>query len=98
MAITPRFETRYVEAALPVVFHEYDMGKPSIGFMLRFNGLVVGSDHIMPFLGKGDVYALDLYMRLRIMLFRSPACKGKRASGSHRSGSKDMIPCATPND
>jgi len=97
LAITPRFESRYFEAALPVVFHEYALAAPSVGFMLRFNGLVLGSDHILPFVSKGDVYALDLYARLRIMLFRSPTCKGKRTSTRHRSGSKDMVPCATPN-
>ncbi len=97
LAVTLRFETRYFEAALPVVFHEYAVTQPSVGFMLRFNGLVLGSDHILPFVSKGDVYALDVYARLRIMLFRSPACKGKGASKKHRSGSKDMVPCATPN-
>ncbi len=98
MAITPRFETRYFEAALPIVIREYDIAHPTIGLMLRFNGLVVGSDHIMPFIGKNDVYALDLYVRLRWMIFRSPACRGKRAGGKHRQGSTGMIPCAFPND
>lgn len=96
LAITPRFETRYFEAALPVVLHEYAITRPSIGFMLRLNGLVIGSDHILPFVSKADVYALDVYARLRIMLFRSPACKGKRSSKKHRSGSKDMVPCVFP--
>jgi hypothetical protein len=100
LAITPRFETRYVEAALPIVLHEYDIAKPSIGFMLRFHGIVVGSDHIIPFVSRRDVSALDLYLRIRWMIFRSPACgNGKKArSGSlaHRSGAKDMVPCATP--
>lgn len=97
LAITPRFETRYFEAALPVVFHEYALARPSVGVMLRFNSLVLGSDHIMPFVSKGDVYAMDLYARVRFMLFRSPACIGKRAKNKHRTGSKDMVPCATPN-
>ncbi len=96
MAITPRFETRYFEAALPIVMHEYDVAHPSIGFMLRLNGLVVGSDQIMPFISKGDVYALDLYVRVRWMIFRSPACRGKRTNKKHRSGSKEMIPCSFP--
>ncbi len=98
LAITARFETRHFEAALPVVFHAYAIAPPSIGFMLRFNGLVIGSDHILPFVGKGDVYALDVYARLHLMLFRSPSCKGKRVSTRHRSGSKDMLPCAMPNE
>ena len=97
IAVTPRFETRHFEAALPVVFHEYALGQPSIGLMLRFNGLVIGSDHILPFVGRSDVYAMDLYARIRVMLFRSPSCKGKRGPSKQRSGSPGMVPCATPN-
>lgn len=97
LALTPRFETRHFEAALPVVFHEYALGQPTIGLMLRFNGVVLGSDHILPFVGRSDVYAMDLYARLRVMLFRSPSCKGKRGPAKQRSGSPGMVPCATPN-
>jgi hypothetical protein len=97
LAITPRYEMRYFEAALPVVFHEYALAQPSIGLMLRFSGLVIGSDHILPFMGRSDVYAMDLYARLRVMLFRSPSCKGKRGPAKQRSGSPGMVPCATPN-
>lgn len=98
MAITPRYGTRHFEVALPVVFHEYALSAPSIGFMLRINGLAIGSDHIMPFIGKGDVYAMDLYARLHVMLFRSPSCTGKRGPSKQRSGIAGMVPCATPND
>lgn len=99
IAITPRYESRYFEAALPVVVHEYDLLRPSIGFMLRFDGIVLGSDHIMPFISSRDAYGADVYLRVRWMIARSPFCKGKRqASATHRSGSKDMIPCATPNE
>lgn len=97
LAITPRYETRHFEAALPVVFHEYTLAAPSIGFMLRFNGLAIGSDHIVPLVGKADVYAVDLYARLHVMLFRSPSCKGERGPSKQRSGSPGMVPCATPN-
>ena len=98
IAITPRYETRYFEAALPMVMHEYDIKHPSIGFMLRFQGLVVGSDHILPFISKRDVYAMDFYVRLRWMIFKSPACKGKRAGSAiqTRNGTKAMVPCEMP--
>lgn len=98
IAITPRYETRYIEAAVPVVFHEYDLMRPSIGFMLRMDGIIVGSDHIMPFISKRDAYGADLYLRIRWMITRSPFCKGKRrSSAAHRSGSREMIPCSVPN-
>ncbi len=98
IAVTPRFETRYFEVALPLVLHEYDIRRPSVGFMLRLNGLVVGSDHVLPFLNRRDVYAADVYFRLRVMIFRSPFCKGKRTSGSrHRAGGRDAMPCSMPH-
>lgn len=99
LALTPRYETRYFEAALPIVVHEYDPLRPSIGFMLRFDGIVFGSDQIMPFISKRDVYGADVYLRIRWMIARSPFCKGKRRSAvAHRAGGREMIPCATPND
>ncbi|MEZ4788921.1 MAG: DUF5723 family protein [Flavobacteriales bacterium] len=100
IALTPRLETRYAELAVPIVLHEFDLAKPTVGFMLRLHGLVVGTDHILPFISKRDVHALDLYVRVRWMIFRSPACgNGKRSrtgSLAHRSGSKDMVPCTIP--
>lgn len=99
IAITPRFETKHVEVALPLVLHEYDVRHPSVGFMVRVEGLVIGSDHIMPFFDRRDVHAADLYFRLRFMLHRSPFCKGKRnPKAVHRTGSSEPLPCATPNE
>lgn len=97
VSIAPRYETRYVEVALPITVHEYDVTAPSVGFMLRFHGIVVGSDHIMPLISERDVHAMDLYVRIRWMIFRSPACRSGRSSSIvHRGSAKDMVPCATP--
>ena len=100
IAVTPRLETRYAELAIPVVLHEFDLAKPSVGLMLRLHGVVIGTDHLLPFVSTRDVHAVDVYFRVRWMIFRSPACgNGKRAkSGSlaHRSGNKDMVPCTIP--
>jgi Family of unknown function (DUF5723) len=98
LAITPRFETRYVEAALPITVSEYDVLRPMVGLMLRFEGLVIGTDNLLPFATTRDVFAVDLYVRLRWMIHRSPFCKGKRKStGGHRTGSSESLPCSTPN-
>lgn len=97
VAITPRYETRYFEVALPVVMHEYDVQHPSVGFMLRIDGLVIGSDHIAPFVNRRDIYAADVYFRLRWMIFRSPFCKGKRSNARHhKAGGRDAMPCSLP--
>ncbi|MBK7945488.1 MAG: hypothetical protein IPJ85_09345 [Flavobacteriales bacterium] len=97
MALAPRIETRHFEAALPIVVREYEFMHPAIGLMLRFDGFVIGTDNLLPFISKRDIHSLDAYFRLRWMIARSPFCKGKRkAKGSHRSGSKEMMPCAAP--
>ncbi|MBV6404212.1 MAG: hypothetical protein IT228_10395 [Flavobacteriales bacterium] len=97
LAITPRFESRWFEAALPVVFHEYVWQRPSVGLMLRLGDLVIGSDHVLPFLFRPDVDAVDLYLRLRITVGRSPYCKGRRRTGRrHATGSGEALPCLMP--
>lgn len=99
LSLSPRFETRYFEVALPITIQEYDVRRPSVGFMLRLDGLVVGSDHLFPFVNERAVHTVDLYFRLRVLLHRSPFCKGKRRGSGHRSrSSKDALPCAVPND
>jgi len=99
MAIAPRFETRHFEAAMPLVFHEYDFARPTLGLMLRFEGLVIGSDHLLPLISKRDMHAVDVYVRLRWMIHRSPFCRGKRsAKRSHALGSHESLPCVTPNE
>ncbi len=97
LAITPRFDTRWFEAAVPIVLHEYGWRRPSVGLMLRFSDLVVGSDHVLPFVFRPDVDAVDLYVRVRITIQRSPFCKGRRKpSRGHRPGSQDALPCMLP--
>ncbi len=97
LALTPRFESRWFEAALPVVLHEYGWRRPSVGLMLRLGDLVIGSDHVLPFLFRPDVDAVDLYLRLRITIGRSPYCKGRRRAGRrHLPGSGEAMPCAMP--
>lgn len=97
LSITPRFESRWFEAAVPVVFHEYGWRRPSVGLMLRFSDIVVGSDHVLPFLLRPDVDAVDLYLRVRITIQRSPFCKGRRKPGRrHAPGSGEALPCMMP--
>ena len=99
VAITPRFDTRWFEASIPIVFHEYVFTRPSVGLLLRFSDLSIGSDHILPFLTRPNVSGADIYFRLRITIARSPFCRGKRRSGAkHTSGSTEALPCVLPGD
>ncbi|MBL7962535.1 MAG: hypothetical protein JNM31_01705 [Flavobacteriales bacterium] len=77
LAFAPRFETKRFEAAIPVVFHAYRFTSPTVGLMVRVNNFVIGSDHLSSLFKKSDLYGMDLYVRAKVMLFRSPSCKGK---------------------
>ncbi|MCB0794135.1 MAG: hypothetical protein KDB88_05315 [Flavobacteriales bacterium] len=97
LAISPRFETRVFEAALPITIREYDLRRPMIGLMMRFNNLVLGSDHIVPLFTRQDIHAVDVYAMLRINMHRSPFCRGRRRSNrSHAPGSMEQLPCILP--
>lgn len=98
IAFNARYETRWMEVAMPLVLEEYDLRRPALGLMLRFNGIVLGTDRIGPLVSKRDMHAADFYFRLRWLIHRSPFCKGRRkANGSHAPGSGESLPCAQPN-
>ena len=94
-ALVARYETRRWEAAVPLVFHEYDIRKPAVGLMLRMNSVIIGSDNLLPLITRGNVYGVDAYFRLKWTIFRSPVCRGKRKA-EHRQGDKNALPCVTP--
>lgn len=94
-ALVARYETRRWEAAVPLVFHEYDIRKPAVGLMLRMNSVMIGSDDLLPLITRGNVYGVDAYFRLKWTIFRSPVCRGKRKA-EHRQGDMNALPCVTP--
>ena len=60
IAITPRFESRRIEIALPISY--YELFRPRVGLSFRFGVFTIGTDMIGPFLGLTDSYGADLYM------------------------------------
>jgi hypothetical protein len=91
-ALVARYETRRWEAAVPLVFREYDLAKPSVGLMLRSNNVVLGSDDLLPLVLRGSVYGVDAYVRVKWTIFRSPICRGKKKA-AHRQGDTNALPC-----
>ncbi|MFT5279071.1 MAG: hypothetical protein ACI9P8_000704 [Bacteroidia bacterium] len=74
--ITPRWEHKWFEAALPLSLHDYY--QPQLGLMLRFYSLVIGSDHILALFAPVDTYGMDIYFNLKITLFDNPKCKPRK--------------------
>lgn len=95
IAVVPRYERQRVELAVPVVFHEYDLRRPAAGVMLRLNNIVVGSDDLLSLLARRSARGADLYVRIKWTVFRSPACRGKKARVRH-AGDRQALPCVLP--
>lgn len=90
--VTPRFETRRFEVALPVSLYQYKY--PRIGLALRFNNIIIGTDRIGPLLFNPDVYGMDLYVSLKYTIFRSKACKTRKVKSAKVTQST-IVDCPT---
>ena len=82
IALTPRYERRRWEIALPISLH--DFRKVQAGIMLRLNNLIIGTDNIIPLLVKTDMNGADIYFHLKIPILKNPNCGGKK----HNKGKK----------
>jgi Family of unknown function (DUF5723) len=92
LAVTVRYATKRLELAVPLVLHEYQ--RPTMGFMLRLNSIVIGSDHLLPLISRRNIDGVDVYLRVKVTLFKSPWCTGKT---NRRGGSPDrVLPCSQP--
>ncbi|HNQ82489.1 MAG TPA: DUF5723 family protein [Bacteroidales bacterium] len=66
IAVTPRYESRFIEVQLPLVL--YDFKYPRFGLSLRIDGLTVGSDNLLCFTSVKEFTGCDVYVSYRIML------------------------------
>lgn len=84
IAITPRFESRRIEIALPVSY--YELFRPRIGFSFRYSIFSLGTDMLSPLLGITDSYGADIYFGISWRNFKS--C-GENTRKSKRKVNKD---------
>lgn len=79
-----RYERKWFTAALPVSLLDYS--RPQVGLALRMGPLVVGSDHLLPFITRKNVKGADVYASLHIPLYKAPGCcsKGSGCSGGSK--------------
>lgn len=94
IAITPRYETKWFEASLPISLYDYRY--PQLGMAFRFYSVTIGSDNILPFIFPMNVYGANIYASVKITLFKNPACgkggrskKSKQGSYHHKGGAVD---------
>ncbi|MCB0761579.1 MAG: hypothetical protein KDC12_08660, partial [Flavobacteriales bacterium] len=89
IAVTPRYERKRFEFALPVVLHEYR--HPHIGAMIRLNSIIIGTDNLGAYLLNTELYGADLYVSIKYTIFRSFGCKQKKPR--NRKSGKGVPPC-----
>jgi len=90
IAITPRFESRRMEIALPISY--YELFKPRVGLSFRFSIFTIGTDMISPLLGLTDSYGADIYFSLAWRHFKS--CDGMNKRKARRVKIEN---CVLPN-
>lgn len=95
LGLAPRWEIKRFEVALPLSLYEWK--SPQMGFAMRLNSLVIGSDNLGWFLFKQDIYGADIYFSLKYTAFKHWKCKTKTKKSKPviRRGSKDPLPCPT---
>ena len=84
LSVTPRIETKWFDAALPLSLYEYN--RLQLGLSLRFYFLTIGTDKLLNYFIPSDIYGADIYFHLKVPLFRNPKCKSRKAFGSDRKG------------
>ncbi|MFT5858654.1 MAG: hypothetical protein ACI865_000742 [Flavobacteriaceae bacterium] len=75
LSVTPRFETYFFEFALPISLYEYQ--HPQLGASIRIGPLSIGSDKLISWIKRSDLYGMDIYAHLKIPLRYHPKCKGR---------------------
>jgi len=81
LSITPRYETRWFEASLPISFYDWYLTR--IGLALRFYGFTIGTEKLGGFFNLNDFTGLDLYFSIKLF-FNKGVChlKGPKGCGN----------------
>lgn len=90
LAITPRFEHRWFSVSLPVSI--YNWQDVRLGLAARLGLLVVGSDHLLSWVGQSSYTGTDIYIALKINPFDLGLNFGG-GNGKHRYGGGKKVKC-----
>jgi hypothetical protein len=93
LSITPRYESYWLDFALPVSLYEYKY--PQLGASLRVGPITIGSDKLINWFFKGRIYGSDIYFYMKIPIRYHPSCaermKGRRKNSKDKSPTKCTI-------
>lgn len=94
LAVAPRLEHRWVEAALPVSV--YDWEEVRVGLALRLAFLSVGTSHLGGYVQHSNLNTADFYFAIKVNPFELHGKKSKgwkRGDGRYRSGGRGKVHC-----
>lgn len=74
-SITPRYERRQVEVALPLTIQNYQ--KLRVGAAIRIYSVIFGTDNLGSLIGVSRTYGADFYFSFKYTMFRPWYCKDK---------------------
>jgi hypothetical protein len=78
ISITPRYETQWFEANLPVSLYDWSLMR--IGLSLRFYFLTIGTEKLGQFFSFNDFTGMDLYFSIKVP-FNKGKCSAKGPGG-----------------
>jgi len=92
-AITPRFESKPVDVALPLVIRDYESVR--LGFAFRVYYLTIGSDNIFSLIGgaERETYGTDIYFNLKYTMFRPWYCSESKSKSKPKRRGKGSPSC-----
>ena len=82
ISITPRYETRRFEIAVP--YSLYDYYRNRIGLAIRYGVLVLGTDMIGPYTGLSNAYGFDFFVGIKYQFFGD--CHARKRNNKARGG------------
>ncbi len=91
LSVTPRYESYWVDFALPVSLYEYRY--PQLGASLRLGPITVGTDKLINWLFKTRVYGADIYFYVKVPIRYHPSCSDRMKGARRRSRDKSPTKC-----
>lgn len=91
--LAPRWETKRFEASIPISLYEWK--HPQVGFMMRLNSIIIGSDNLGWLLFNQDIYGADIYVNIKYTIFKHWKCRTKKDKSKPllKRSSKEPLPC-----
>jgi len=91
LAVIPRWESRWLEASLPVSLYEFRY--PQLGAMLRIHSLIIGSDNLGALVFRRPVYGADIYIAVKYSMFRHWKCEPREKKRRVKRFLPGPVPC-----